>query len=244
MTIRALLVAAALTLPQTVSAQTVMRAEAAPATVAGDAAWYRAGEPVLHRGELYYPGGAQTFFDGNRMVLVGEFRGVPLYADPTLETGSFVYVPVSGKLLQPYERLRAGELAGTSGSRTPSYPPATPSPIVPAEEDPRPVATVGTRVPSPPQRDAAGRVLPPAQPVTVGQPTGVETIAPSRALRGRGIWIEWDGAAWSAAGPAVRIGPQLTAIGTFNGRTVYRGPGGDGTIWIEAAQGLATPWRR
>ena len=39
------------------------------------------------------------------------------------------------------------------------------------------------------------------------------------------------------------IGPQLTAIGTFNGRTVYRGTP-DGTIWIETAQGLATPWRR
>ena len=238
MTIRALLVAAALTLPHAAAAQTVMRAETAPTVVAGDAAWYRAGEPVLHRGELYYPGGAQTFFDGHIMVLVGEFRGVPLYADPTIETGSMVYVPVSGKLLQPYERLRDGELAGTSGSRTPSYPPATPSPIVPAEDDLRPVATVGTRVPSPPQRDAAGRVLPPAQPV------GVETIAPSPAVRGRGIWIEWDGAAWSAAGSAVRIGPQLTAIGTFNGRTVFRGPGGAGTIWIETAQGLATPWRR
>lgn len=238
MIIRALLVAAALTLPPAAAAQSVMRAEAAPAVVAGDAAWYRAGEPVLHRGELFYPGGAQTFFDGNRMVLVGEFLGVPLYADPTIETGSIVYVPVSGKLLQPYERLREGELAGTSGSRTPSYPPQTPSPIAAADDDRRPVATAGARVPSPAQRDASGRVLPPDQPV------GVETIAPSRAVRGRGIWIEWDGAAWSAAGAAVRIGPQLTAIGTYNGRTVYRGPGGDGTIWIETAQGLATPWRR
>ena len=235
MTIRALLVAAALTLPQAAAGQTVMRAETPPAVVAGDADWYRAGEPVLHRGELYYPGGAQTFFDGNRMVLVGEFRGVPLYADPTIETGSMIYVPVSGKLLQPYERLRAGELAGTSGSRTPSYPPVTPSPIV--QEDDVPVATLGIRT-SPPQRDAEGRVLPPAEPV------GVETIAPASAVRGRGIWIEWDGTAWSAAGAAVRIGPQFTAIGSFNGRTVYRGPDDPGTIWIETAQGLATPWKR
>ena len=213
------------------------RAEPAPTAVAGDAAWYRAGEPVLHRGELYYPGGTQTFFNGNTMVLVGEFRGVPLYADPTLETGSIIYVPVSGKLMQPYELLREGDLAGTSGSRVPSYPPDTPSPISAADDDVRPVATVGTRVPSPPLTGEDGRALAPAASAPV------EVIAPSPRVRGRGIWVEWNGVAWSAAGPAVRIGPQFTAIGTFNGRTVYRGAA-DGTIWIETAQGLATPWRR
>lgn len=240
---RALLLAAALAMAPDAAAQSVMRAEPVPDAVAGDAAWFRAGEPVIHRGERYYPGGAQTFFDGEVMVLVGEFRGVPLYADPTLETGSIVYVPVSGRLMQPYERLRAGELAGTSGSRTPSYPPETASPIAAGDEP----AGAAERAPSPPMpamTTGTGEALPPALRVEPSARARAEVIAPEPGVRGRGIWIEWDGAAWSAAGPAVRIGPQFTAIGTFNGRTVYRGPGGVETIWIETAQGLATPWRR
>lgn len=239
MVTRALLLAAVLAMAPDAAAQSVMRAEPVPGAVAGDTAWFRTGEPVLHRGERYYPGGAQTFFDGEIMVLVGEFRGVPLYADPTLETGSIVYVPVSGRLMQPYERLRAGELAGTSGSRTPSYPPETPSPVATSDEP-----VTAARVPSPPMTTETGEVLPPAPRVGQREPTAVDIIAPDPGVRGRGIWIEWNGAAWSAAGPAVRIGPQFTAIGTFDGRTVYRGPGGTETIWIETAQGLATPWRR
>lgn len=238
MAIRALLLTFVLAVPQIAAAQSVMRAETPPRAVAGDTAWYRAGEPVPHRGVVYYPGGAQTFFDGNRMVLVGEYRGVPLYADTTLETGSLIYVPVSGRVMQPYERLREGALAGTSGSRTPSYPPDTPSPISAADDEARPVGTSGTRTPSPPMTDEGGRALAP------GAPVAVEVIAPASAVRGRGIWVTWRGAAWNAAGPAVRVGPQFTAIGTLNGRTVYRGPGGEGTIWLETAQGLATPWKK
>lgn len=229
-------------LPAAATAQVVMRSEPAPVRAAGDADWYRAGEPVLHRGELFYPGGAQTFFQKDIMVLVGEFRGVPLYADPTLETGSIVYVPVEGALMQPYERLRAGELAGTSGSRMPAYPAATSTELMVV---PQAVATSGTRVPPEPIGDlapAAETALADAPPAARAR---TEVIAPDRpgATRGTGIWIEWNDAAWNAAGPAVRVGPQMKRIGTYNGRAVFSGPDAR-TIWIETAQGMATPWRR
>jgi hypothetical protein len=236
---RALLVLAAVLFasPGSAAAQTLMRPEPAPARVAGNEAWYRAGEPVMHRGQVYYPGGAQIFFNPTVMVLAGEFRGVPVYVDPTIETGSIVYLPVGAGVMQPYERLRTGELAGTSGSRTPTYPPATATTL---EPDPQAVGTIGVVPPAPPVGE------PSARPVAVraSQPQRIMTIAPNTTARGRGVWIEWNGQEWRAAGAAVRVGPQLVPIGTYNGRTVYQGPGGDGTIWIETAQGLATPWRR
>lgn len=235
---RALLVAAALTAGTVpAAAQVNIRPEPAPVTMAGETDWYRAGEPVMYRGELFYPGGPQTFFDKNIMVLVGEFRGVSLYADPTVETNSVVFVPVAGTLMQPYEKLRAGDLAGTSGSSTPSYPPATPTAL---ETEPQAVGTTGTRLPPPPLGDSAA----PAVSGAKDAPAAVEMIAPERATRGTGIWIEWNGTAWNAAGPAVKIGAQLTRIGAYEGRAVFKGPGGDNMIWIETAQGMATPWKR
>lgn len=234
MPFRALLVVAALAAsPLIAAAQTTMRPEPAPARVAAHEAWYRAGEPVVHRGDAFYPAGPQVFFNPTVMVLAGEFRGVPIYVDPTVETGSMVYVPIGAGIMQPYEKLRAGELAGTSGSRPPSFPPAPATTL-----EPQPVGTVGVIPPAPPVGETAATA--PALPA----PSRVITIAPNMSSRGRGIWIDWNGQAWRAAGGSVRVGPQLVPIGTFNGRTVYRGPGGDGVIWIETAQGLATPWRK
>jgi hypothetical protein len=237
MRFRALLAAAVLSVPALVQAQVVIRPEREPVRVAGDEAWYRAGEPVTYRGELFYPAGAQVFFNATVMVMAGQYRGVPLYADPTIETGSIVYVPIGGGLMQPYERLRAGDLAGTSGSRAPSFPPETASAL---GQESVAVGTAGVLPPAPPVGAAASTAA--AAPVIA--PSRVVTIAPSGSSAGSGIWVRWDGAAWRASGAAVRVGPQFVPIGTFNGRTVYRGPQGDGTIWIETSQGLAAPWRR
>ena len=248
MPFRALLVAVLLAAaPAGAAAQSLIRPESEPARVAGKEAWYRAGEPVMHRGESFYPGGAQVFFNPNVMVLAGEFRGVPVYVDPTLETNSIVYVPIGGGLMQPYEKLRAGELAGTTGSRAPSFPTTPASTLEPDV----PVGTTGVIPPAPPLVEGPvpavgsrrGTSLRPAS-TRAAAPGSFVTIAPNRAARGRGIWIDWNGQAWTPAGPTVRVGGQLVAIGTYNGRTVYGGPGGDNTIWIETSQGLATPWRR
>ena len=56
-----------------------------------------------------------------------EVRDAPTKADTTLEPFSIVLVPISRGLMQPYERLRRGHLAGTTGSR----PPALPVQVVP-----------------------------------------------------------------------------------------------------------------
>lgn len=240
MQFKALLLAVVMSAPPAAAAaQVVIRPEREPARVAGQQSWYRAGEPVMYRGELYYPAGAQVFFNPTVMVLAGEYRGVPLYVDPTVETGSVVLLPIGNGQMQPYERLRTGDLAGTSGSRSPSFPPETASAL---RADTVAVGTTGLVPPAPPVGDtppttAVARGAAPAAAVTT-------TIAPAGTSRGRGIWIDWQGQSWRAAGGAVRVGPQLVPIGTLNGRTVYRGAEGAGTIWIETAQGLASPWRR
>src|SRR5688572_7846853 len=95
-----------------VSAQIVSRPTEPPIVTAENDAWYRLREPVLLAGEAYYPAGATVFFNGNVMVRTGHYNGVPLYADTTLEPYSILFVPIGGGLMQPYERVRQGELAG------------------------------------------------------------------------------------------------------------------------------------
>src|SRR5688500_828024 len=103
-------------------AQVNSRPTEAPIVTAENDSWYRRGEPVVVSGEFYYPAGPTTFFNGNVMVRVGHYNGVPLYANTTLEPHSIVLVPVGRNLMQPYERPRTGDLAGTTGSRLPSFP--------------------------------------------------------------------------------------------------------------------------
>src|SRR4051812_44614487 len=79
-------------------------------------------EPIPYAGEFYYPAGAVTFFNGDQMVRTGYYNGLPLYVDATLEPYSVIYVPIGRGQVQPYERRRSGELAGTTGSRMPSFP--------------------------------------------------------------------------------------------------------------------------
>ena len=93
-----------------------------PATTAANAAWQLRGDPVFHAGAFYYPTGPTVFFDGNVMARTGTYEGVPLYEDATLSPFTIVYVPIGGNVVRPYERRREGELAGTVGSRPPSFP--------------------------------------------------------------------------------------------------------------------------
>lgn len=104
------------------AAQIQSRPTDPPLVTAVNESWYQLREPVQFAGELYYPAGASVFFNGNVMVRTGHYNGIPLYADTTVEPFSIVLVPVSRGLMQPYERLRRGDLAGTTGSRAPSFP--------------------------------------------------------------------------------------------------------------------------
>jgi hypothetical protein len=104
------------------TAQVTLLPTPPPQVTAASANWLVNGEPIFYAGEFYYRTGPDVFFDGNVMKRTGVYGGVPLYEDSTLEPYSIVYVPVGRNLMRPYERRRAGQLAGTVGSRTPSFP--------------------------------------------------------------------------------------------------------------------------
>src|SRR5687767_9247096 len=105
------------------AAQIQMRPTDPPLVTAANERWYQLGEPIYFSGDLYYRAGTARFFDGNVMVRSGYYNGIPLYMDATIEPYSVVLVPVRPGLMQPYERRRRGDLAGTTASRIPSFPP-------------------------------------------------------------------------------------------------------------------------
>src|SRR5258705_10623805 len=109
------------------AAQIQSRPTDAPIVTAENEAWYVNGEPIQFAGDLFYQAGADVFFNGNTMVRSGNFNGVPLYTDTTREPYSVVFVPIGRGLMQPYERPRQGNLAGTTASRTPSFPGGAPA---------------------------------------------------------------------------------------------------------------------
>jgi len=121
--------------------QATMRPTPAPIVTAENESWYLAGEAVLYAGNVYYPTGPIVFFDSHEMVRSGDYRGIPLYSLTTIEPYSKVFVPVGSGLMKPYERRRSGDLAGTAGSTTPSFPivsPYDPYAEVPASYGRRP----------------------------------------------------------------------------------------------------------
>ena len=97
------------------SAQTYLQPTPPPQITADGAPWYVSRQPVMYAGNDYYPAGPQVHFNGDEMVPSGFYQGVQLYAQTTIEPYSMVFVPLSGGLMQPYQRRRDGELAGTTG---------------------------------------------------------------------------------------------------------------------------------
>jgi hypothetical protein len=233
------------------SAQIVSRPTEAPIVTAENDAWYRLREPVLFAGEAYYPAGATVFFNGNVMVRTGHYNGVPLYADTTLEPYSVIFVPIGSGLMQPYERVRQGELAGTVGSRTPSFPvrttperrgppvaagaPTAAPPVVsttPAGE-PGAVGTTG-RITVAPVPVGTGGITPSRPPIT----GGLTTVR--RAESNDGIWVRYMGAKWVSAGPAVPLrASEFVIVGDHAGFPVYARKGLDeDRIYLPSAGGV------
>ena len=132
---------------KSVQAQVLIQPAAAPTVTAENEPWYLDGAPITYAGHLYYPSGAEIFFSPNEMVRSGFYMGVPLYARTTIEPYSVVYVPVAGGRMQPYERPRTGQLAGTVGS-TPSTLPTPPSTVPPGG--------LTAQAPSPPSETTGG----------------------------------------------------------------------------------------
>ena len=226
------------------SAQVNWRPSPPPVVTANNENWFNTGEPITFSGNLYFPAGPQVFFDANRMVRTGSYRGVPLYADTTLEPYSKVFVPLSGGLMQPYERKRADELAGSTGSQAPSFPISTSGEA--AREWRAPFETA--QAAAPPMlgqpsdlvqaramtdaAEAARRATPPQ--ATAGSDKAATTstagYVPPRHVIQLGlkplglneIFVNYDNARWRAAGKALGMAhDRFVQIGTYRGFPVY-----------------------
>jgi len=265
-TVLAVFLSIAVLVPKLGNAQAYNLPTPSPEVTAANALWQINGEPVFFEGDFYFPTGPTVYFDGNVMRRSGVYRGVPLYVDATLTPGSYVYVPIGGNLMRPYERKRYGQLAGTTGSYTPSFPiqrdvelagavgpypyaigPAEP-PVVPeAIQVPTPAPMVGSFSASGTFTTSASGAAGASSPSIVAptQPSHIESIPAPRS--NAGIWVEFNGGRWFSAGPAVPyFEDRFVQIGDYRGFPVYRlrnGPSNE--IWIPAVtDGPLAPYRR
>ncbi|MEO5896591.1 MAG: hypothetical protein ABIS06_12915 [Vicinamibacterales bacterium] len=227
-----------------------------PIVTAESERWYLAGQPITHAGHFYYPSGAQIHFNASEMVRSGFYEGIPLYARTTLEPYSIVFIPLRGGIMQPYERRRDGDLAGTAGSTTPSLsaastadenadrsPQAAGPPTLVGNADratPRPVSAVATVGSSgdaaPAPVSTSGRASRRPSHVVVGpKPQGVNAI-----------FVDFDGRRWYFAGPAVAFDPALmTRIGERHGFLVFAdtmSPGKRIYIQVMAGGSMVAPY--
>src|SRR5262249_26554301 len=211
---------------------------AQPAVTAQASEWQVQSEPIVVNGLVYYPTRGTRFFDREIMAQVGVYQSVPIYADVTLEPHSVIYVPVGRQMMRAYERRREGELAGTSGSRVPSFPVEIKSGTHRPEDR---TVTVGTPV------GTGGTVASPFSPTDVPRSTRthVESIPPPRS--NQGIWVEYAGAKWYLDGAAVPFdADRFFQIGVYRGFPVYRDTDrGSEEIWVRVvADGPVAPYVR
>jgi hypothetical protein len=226
-------------LPLSGSSQVFQLPTPPPEVTAASADWQMAGEPVFYEGTYYYPAGPTVFFDGNIMTRTGIYKGIPLYQDRTLEPYSIVYVPVGGRLMRPYEKRRAGDLAGTVGSRPPSWPIERDAEVrrrqayddfdaFPTDSAsggggaPQPVATVA--------RETAA--TPPSR------TTSLIMIGAPRLTDRQGIWIEFEGVRYFSDGTAVPLeSARFVDAGEYRGFRVYKLENDSRAIFVPAVPG-------
>lgn len=247
-------------------AQVVWQPTSPPLVTAENESWYLHADPIIWSGAYFYPAGAQVFFNANQMVRSGSFRGIPLYTDATRDALSLVYVPLPGGLMQPYERRRTGQLAGTTGNTAPSFPTdigaegmmgtegiavdlaQTPGP--PDFARPYDVAPLGEST-STRSRDIAAGSSVSAEAIAAGGRSIVHAprdpgraVARPPAKAANGIWVEFEGRRWFAGGQAEVFAPaQFSERGVYHGLTVYARKGERSSIYIPSVPGLVTPYK-
>jgi hypothetical protein len=236
-----------------VAAQVQSRPTDPPAVTAANESWFQQRAPIDFAGDTYYRAGAAVFFDGNTMVPAGSYNGVPLYVDATVEPYSVVLVPVRRGWMQPYERIRRGGLAGTTASRTPSFPVRAvadgPVPLeaamAPTQLTSEPVASIGVPARSPEPVATSGAN--PASATSPAQTPVRPSPRMSSAVRPEGndgVWIHYQGAKWVSAGPAVPLRPtEFRAVGTYDGFPVFVRNDETKTIYLPTRAGLIAPYR-
>lgn len=241
-----------LVVPAITLAQVVWQPAQPPLVTADNEPWFLRADPIIWAGAYYYPTGPRVFFNGNEMVRSGSFRGIPLYTDATHDAISVVYMPVNGGLMQPYERRRTGELAGTTGNMAPSFPTDVGRQGMPPEG----IAVDIAQNPGPPDFAPPYDVAPligerpvaPAAPPEVVEQAGRSIVyAPRAGARPRGlnaIWVEYDGRRWFASGTAETLDAnRFSERGSYHGFPVYTRKGERDTIYIPSVPGLLTPYK-
>jgi hypothetical protein len=222
----------------------------APAVTAENEPWYLAGEPITYAGHLYYPSGAEVYFNPTEMIRSGVFLGIPLYTRRTIEPYSIVYVPLPNARMQPYARPRTEELTGTAGSVPSSELPRPPATVPPSGLPPQAAGppsetalTVPVQVPRPlvgeptPFRPSASTQ---AAPYTGGR-SGVQTSTCSCQEAPVSIFIEYEGERWYALGAPQPLDPAIMErVGTFHGFDVWTTRKDRRTIYIPATIGSSS----
>jgi hypothetical protein len=225
-------------------AQVVYQPTSTPIVTAEGTTWFLNGEAITWDGGIYAPAGAIRPFDENVMVRSGVFRGIPLYTDSTLQPLSFVFVPLRGGWMQPYERRafifpQAGQAAGP-----PSFGPALVLAASAPTTAPLPAMVVATDT-----GVAPAPAVTPATPVSgvvgtsgrtpASAPRSVTTAVPPTGTNA--IWLEFDGRRWYAAEDSIDYdAARLNEIGTYRGWTVYamKDAGEPRTIYIPSRPGV------
>ena len=242
-------------------AQVQSRPTDPPLVTAANESWFVQREPIAIAGDLYYPAGAAVFFSGYTMVRSGHYNGVPVYTDATLEPYSVIFVPISRGMLQPYERRRAGALAGTTGSRLPSFPVR----VLPDAGDALYGMGIGmaaaapTALPQPP--GAISVYTPPPMTLPASLPAVTTTAAaPPRATapaftRGfttltppesnDGVWLQFRGERWIHEGRSVPYAPaSFVQVGDYAGFPVYARQGlQEDAIYLPTREGQIARYR-
>jgi hypothetical protein len=254
----------ALVAPAPAAGQATLRPAERPVVTAENEPWFLEGQPLTFSGSVYFPAGAAVFFNANEMVRSGNYRGIPLYSMVTRDPYGVVYVPAAGGLMQPYERRRDGDVAGTVGASAPSFPVGRDSQAL--------LPDAGLQAAGPP----AITEVRAAPAVELSAPTSVSTPAPSpgtaagvnagtvgtsgaitrplgpltSALRPTGLnafYIQFNGQRYYSTGPAIALEQSgLTRTGDYHGFPVYVSANNPGTtIYVpvaNAAGGLVAPY--
>jgi hypothetical protein len=221
------------------STQVNFRPTPEPIVTAENESWYLSGQPITYAGNIYYPTGPNIFFNPNEMIRSGDFNGIPLYSRTTIEPYSIVYVPLAGRVMKPYERRRAGDIAGTVGSTLPSFPvvhtpeagelvmrqaPAPPTQLAPSIGTEAAVIEAPSSVAAEPTA-TTGIVFPLGPLTSARKPEGLD-----------GLFVEYRDRRWFSSGKAERLDKsQFTAIGDYRGFSVYRKGNDERTIYVAVA---------